>query len=231
MATRHGSILSSNDISALGFYEYNSSVDTVMGKAGGFYIENTPFSGVINGAPTSTSVVYDGEANELALKFHRGIVLHNTTKGERVYIEDIDVTTNTITVEANSPDDAGTWDNNDVITCQSQTNAEAGWLDVDVTPVISTALGVPLAIIMSIVVGFRNADNFSCAVHPYEAFNANKQLYLTWAGASPTLLRVNITVPLTAADSRYYFTLRAWNLAADNAQVVGAFAGQFTASS
>jgi len=145
-----------------------------------FWVGNaaaSPFSGKINGNPTATSVVYDGEVNENCLKnisvgaarWGR-FVLHNTTRGNSRLIVDFDEVTNEITTEPSTDD----WANNDDITAQSQTCIQAGYMDVDLSNEISSDEVV--AYIQIEAFEHSGVAGNRVIVHPYEAYNSGKRL-------------------------------------------------------
>jgi len=139
----------------------------------------SPFSGVINGTPTTTLVVYDGESNENCLKniqagTHRWgrFVLHNIARGNSRLVVAWDVDTNTITTEPSTDD----WADGDVVTLQSQTCTQAGYMDVDLSNEISSDEVVAY-------IQFEALDKSGVAqsgrrlmVHPFEAYNNGKRL-------------------------------------------------------
>ena len=219
------------DLEERGVYEYASSTTIVFGGDGvtvvcGPWFSSTPFIGTVNGNPTSTSVVYNHTSGETSL--FRGQVLHNTTKGEKVYIADVNIATNTFTVVANSPDDANTWDNTDALTTASQTNTgrTGTFVDIDVTPhIISNS--VPSACILTGYGTRRNADNWWLITHPYEAYNLDKEHTAFKMIVDDTLL-VQIIVPLAVDSGRYVFTLNVLGLSASNAATLFRWAGQFS---
>jgi len=155
-----------------------------------FHIGNagtSPFSGLINGNPTSTSVVYDNETNEDniqaissgATRWGR-FVLHNTTRSNSRLVVTFVKATKTITTEESTDD----WADNDVITLQSQTNAQAGYTDVDLSNEISANEVVAF-------IQFEMLDKSAGAVagrrvllHPYETYDVGKRLMCPAALAS-----------------------------------------------
>ena len=151
--------------------------------------QDSPFSGLINGVPTSTSVVYDGDTNEDmfdGLEAYDGttrwgqIILHNTTRGNSRKIVSVDIATNTITTTASTDD----WADNDVITCQSQTNLAGGYFDIDMSKKIASTV---IAIILKASVWNRSADVTALRnlrLHPFEARDVGKEIevYASIAG-------------------------------------------------
>lgn len=139
------------------------------------------FSGVINGSPSATSVVYDGESNENNLNgissgatYWGRIILHNTTRGNSRKIVSVDVGTNTITTESSTDD----WANNDVITCQSQTNTQAGYFDVDLSAEVA-ATTVAIFMFATCKDEESNYDaNRYVTYHPYESYNVGKRQWI-----------------------------------------------------
>ncbi|KKL18702.1 hypothetical protein LCGC14_2472900, partial [marine sediment metagenome] len=211
------------DVEERGVYEARSSNTPVFGESGPFY-DNTPFTGSVNGNPTSTSIVYNVTAGELSIM--PGQVIHNTTKGERVLIEAVNYGTNTLTVEANSPDDSDTWDNTDVLTTASQTNlGRAGcFVDIDVTPHIT---GAVTGVVLALNWVRRNADDHFVICHPYEAYDVDKEIVVARLQTDNTYYETWIQ-PCAVANGRYYFTLCTLVLAADNGAGLARLQGQFT---
>lgn len=213
------------DVEERGVFEPAYSSTSLWGTSG-VWLDQTPFIGTVNGNPTSTSVVYNHTSGELSIS--HGQVLHNTTKGERVFIEAVNTGTNTLTVEANSPDDSDTWDNTDALTTASQTNTGRGgiFVDIDVTPYIianSAVTGVSL-----LLTGVRrNADAHFVITHPYETFVGLRENVLQ--SLQDDLAQYTHWVQgVAVADSRYYFTMCFLNLAADNNNGTCRIQGQFT---
>lgn len=224
MATDFGKITTDKSVvDAGGVYEAQSAATPIFGESGIWY-GSTPFTGSVNGNPTSTSIVYNVTAGENSIM--PGQVIHNTTKGERVLITAVNYGTNTLTVEANSPDDSDTWDNTDVLTTASQTNAgRAGiFVDIDVTPHVSGA--VTGCVLASNWVR-RNADDHFIVCHPYEAYDVDKELVVARLQDDTTHYEHWIQ-PLGVADSRYYFTMCLLVLAADNGAGLARLQGQFS---
>ena len=141
----------------------------------------SPFSGLINGNPTDTSVIYDGDTNEGMMQgidsgagFWGRVILHNTTRGTSRKVVEWNVATDTITTE--STIDA--WADNDVITLQSQTNAQAGYFDVDLSAdVPATTDDVMIFATLDDLEGIYDADRF-LIFHTYEAYNAGNRQYM-----------------------------------------------------
>ena len=141
----------------------------------------SPFDGVINGAPTATSVVYDGETKETmftglasgADKWGR-IILHNTTRGNSRKVVSVNLATNTITTESSTDD----WADDDVITCQSQTNTYAGYIDIDVSAeVAATSEAIFMFAVIDDTEG--NQDNSRYIMfHPYEDIDNGKRQWI-----------------------------------------------------
>ena len=226
MATDFGKITTDMSVvDAGGVYEAQFSSTLVFGESGVWY-GDTPFVGTINGAPTATTIVYTPTSGENSI--FPGQVIHNTTLGERCLITAVNYGTNTLTVEANSPDDASGWSNTDALTTASQTNVgQAGtFVDIDVTLVIASGSVVNgVALFMNWV--RRNADDHFVSSHPYEAYDANKDFALVRA-QDDTTQYAHWVQGVVAANSRYYFTLRLFNLAADNGAGLSRIMGQFS---
>jgi len=166
------------------------------------------FTGKVNGNPTSTSIPYDTDVNELALS--PNMVLHNTTKGKKVRIVTANTTTNVITVEANSPDDSDLWDDNDVLTTASQTNTGRtnGFSDFDVTALITYANSQAIFIQATLVdTGASSSATMIC--HPYETYVQAKETFNLKLPKPATLGYIAGTgiIPLTWEGSRCYITM------------------------
>jgi hypothetical protein len=143
--------------------------------------ESSPFTAKINGAPTSTSVVYDTDTNEGSVKgiqsgasYYGRIVLHNTTRGNSRKIVQVNITTNTIITEESADD----WADNDDITTQSQVNAEAGYFDVDLSAEIPAAAKfVAIFVLYQELAGLADDNSRTLLYHPYETYGVGKRFY------------------------------------------------------
>lgn len=153
----------------------------------------SPFSAKINGSPSATSVNYDNETNENCLK---GIgtgpdrwgrfVLHNTTRGNSRLITDFDETINKIYTESSTDD----WADDDDITLQSQTCAQAGYMDVDLSDEVSADEVVALITIDAVDKSAGAQSGRRVIIHPFAAYAAGSRgfcnVYL--AGEKTTVL-------------------------------------------
>lgn len=137
------------------------------------------FNGLINGAPTATTVVYDGDTYEDmfygmpaydGVNYWGKIILHNTTRGNSRKIEAVDRATNTITTESSVDD----WADNDVITCQSQTNTQDAYFDLDLSDKVTA--NNPQVMIALTTQDKENTYNVNrqLRIHPYQAYDAGK---------------------------------------------------------
>jgi hypothetical protein len=154
----------------------NISPSTTMivdGFAASDFSVSTPFTAKVNGNPTSTSVPYDTDTGEGSVG--PNMVLRNTTKGKKVKIVSINRTTNTITVAANSPDDADVWDDNDNLTTASATNTgrTGTYVDLDVTAWV-TREGVAAIYQLSAKYISGTTESF-VILHPWEAYDEAKE--------------------------------------------------------
>jgi len=150
-----------------------STTMIVDGFAASDFSVSTPFTAKVNGNPTSTSVPYDTDTGEGSVG--PNMVLRNTTKGKKVKIVSINRTTNTITVAANSPDDADVWDDNDNLTTASATNTgrTGTFVDIDVTAWV-TRDGVAAIYQLSAKYITGSAGAF-VILHPWEAYDEAKE--------------------------------------------------------
>lgn len=165
----------------------------------------SPFDGVINGNPTATSVVYDGDSKETMFTGLSGydgstywgqIILHNTTRGNSRKIASVNVATNTITTTSSTDD----WADDDVITCQSTTNTQAGFFDVDVSAQIAATTE---AILMFAVIDDTegNQDNSRYIMfHPYESYNSGKR---QWINANLANIKGQGVYPIKLASQKF----------------------------
>ncbi len=163
----------------------------------------SPFSGAINGAPTATSVVYDGDTNETmftglasgADKWGR-IILHNTTRGNSRKVVSVDTATNTITTESSTDD----WADDDVITCQSQTNTTAGYFDVDVSAEVpATTEAIFLFAVLDDTEGNQDNNRY-IMFHPHEAYDNGKR---EWINANLANLKGQGVYPLKIISQKF----------------------------
>ena len=163
----------------------------------------SPFDGLINGGPTATSVVYDGETNETmftglasgATRWGR-IVLHNTTRGTSRKIVSVNLGTNTIATESS----VDSWADNDVITCQSQTNAQAGFFDIDISSEIpATTDGIFLFVVLDDTEGNQD-DNRYVMFHPYETYDDGKR---QWINGNLANIKGQGVYPIKVIDQKF----------------------------
>lgn len=141
------------------------------------------FDAKINGNPTATSVVYDGDTNE-ALIVPNGtldgrLMLYNSTRGTYRKITTVNVSTNTITTESS----ADAWADNDDITANSQTNAGVSsilFMDLDISAVVPAN-----AVAVYLLVGiYANAGDCAMRFHPWEAFATGKAMQIRTQAAT-----------------------------------------------
>jgi len=144
------------------------------------------FLAVINGNPTATSVVYWFDSNEGSIggivagasRWGR-VVLHNITRGNSRKIVSVNTGTSTITTESSTDD----WADTDSITCQSQTNTQGGYFDLDLSAEVA-ATTTTCAFFVTVGDGENNYDASRYFImHPYEAYDAGKRQYLHCAVA------------------------------------------------
>lgn len=166
----------------------------------------SPFSADIAGAPTATSVVYDGEANENMFNglasgagYWGRIILHNTTRSNSRKIVSVNIATNTITTESSTDD----WANNDVITVSSQTSG-ASYFDVDVSDnVPATTEAIFIFVAFTDKEGNVDANRY-VMFHPYEAYNQGKRQWIT---ASLAYQKPTFTFPLKIISQKFTLSL------------------------
>ena len=210
-----------------GVYEFAASADRVYDQTAGVWSPNTPFVGTCNGdPPSSTSVPYNHTSGENSMG--PGMVLHNPTKSEKCYITAVNQATNTITVEANSPDDCSTWDNGDAITTASQVNTgrSSAFCDIDITNFVTSGTK-PTGCIINFTVLLQNSDTYHLVFHPYEAYDVDKEMAVDVVSSS-TVYKQRI-VPVTEDEhGRFYFTIALINLSSNNAYIMFRWGGQFT---
>ena len=137
-----------------------------------------PFTAKINGAPTSTSVVYNNDTNENCLPVGTTcgrIVLHNTTKANSRYIVSVDKGTNTITTIGSTDD----WENSDNITTQSQLAEGGGESATGYQEMSLTTTNIPvLATGIKLFCYIRETNTLTAlqriTLHPYSEFIPSK---------------------------------------------------------
>lgn len=172
----------------------------------GFYAPS-PFSGAIDdnaGAHggqglDATHVPYDGDSNENMFQGmssydgsdHWGqIILHNTTRSNSRNIVSVDRTNDVITTTSSTDN----WADNDVITVQSQTNAQAGYFDVLLDDNIATTDNAAIFFMT-----FDDTENNwdasrYCMVHPFASYDAGTR---AWASATNALEKNTLTFPMS----------------------------------
>lgn len=164
-------------------------VSRIVGKLTANYLfhgqvaqNNSSFKALINGAPSSTSVVYDTHTNELSLprtdiSQWGKVILHNITRGNTRKITGVNLATNTIATEASADD----WANNDIITTGSQTCVYTGgdtysrFFDVDISSEVPSTAKIVIVKLFNTEgsgVGVFLQNGFG--IHPYEIYTIGK---------------------------------------------------------
>jgi hypothetical protein len=140
------------------------------------------FTALINaagsGGLTTTNVPYDGDAGEVMLSAmwysqmtSTKVILWNTTRGTSRVVTAIDTANNKMTTVASTD----TWADNDALTMQSQTNAQAGYFDIDISALLTAnTTGVVCWVQVLDSVAASAWVNF----HPFIAFSIYKQISL-----------------------------------------------------
>lgn len=187
-----------------------------------------PFTGQINGSPTSTSVPYDTDSNEQGLMVNQA--LHNTTRNEKVRITGVNTSTNTISVAANTPDDAASWSDNDAITTASQTNTGRGgtFVDVDVTDFVDGDLPASIFACQMGHSQVGSPDKF-LMFHSYETYSGAKEQALQGLVDGKWQYRL-VVLPNLGDNNRFYITVSNlnWPSTATNFSRVGCnYVGSF----
>jgi hypothetical protein len=152
-----------------------------QGKACGVqHCASSPFSGKINGNPTATEVVYDGESNENCLKgIETGadkwgrFVLHNTTRGNSRLITDFDETIKKIYTESSTDD----WADDDDVTLQSQICDRPGMMDLDLSDEVGSDEIEAFITIDAVDKSAGAQPSRRIIAHPYEAFDYGKRVF------------------------------------------------------
>lgn len=160
----------------------------------------TDFVATINGAPTTTSVVYNapsaGHENVIVpAETHLGqAVLHNTTRGTTRLITAVDTGTNTITTVSSSD----SWADTDTIKIESQTvtsGATAKFVEIDlsqqsVIPILARSIGV------SVHTTSTGAVGLGVFMHPFETFSGIQQSAVQYTQISAELIAVSGNIRL-----------------------------------
>jgi collagen type VII alpha len=176
------------------------------------------FTGVINGTPSATSVVYDGEAGSFPIGSDAGsagrIILYNTTRSTSRIVTAHNPGTRTFTTVSS----ADSWANNDIIQIRSALTGTAGgvnqlYFDLDLNDVVpagATAVLVGVELI-------ENATTSYLHVHPgttYRAPNVRKFAGIASVGLYTEVVLKNysgkICVRAYGETAYYYITIRGW---------------------
>jgi len=167
----------------------------------------SPFSALINGDPSATSVVYDGETNENNLKgltsgasYWGRFILHNTTRGNSRKIVSFNEATNTIPTESSEDD----WANNDVITLQSQTNTTVGYIDVDLSAEIGSNVVAVLLFASILDSSAAPQVNRGFFFHPYSAYDSGKRFW-TFAALASEATTAQFWLPVISQKITVWF--------------------------
>lgn len=186
-----------------------------------------------SGGLTATNVPYDADTNEHLLNITPGatswgrIMLYNSTRQSYRKVSNNDTTNNKITTDAGCWDTSGNsiadnWADNDDLTTQSQTNAQAGYFDVDLSAnVPTTATAVALFAYASDLGAAAIDTSRRFILHPYTAYSSGTRIQVPAHLLSDTntlyfLLpcsNAKITMMLqstTSATILYYLTCRGY---------------------
>lgn len=169
----------------------------------------SPFSGLINaagsGGLTATNVPYDGDSNENmfeGMDAYNGssrwgqIILHNTTRGNSRKIVNEDLVNHVLTTTSSTDN----WADNDVITVQSQTNAQAGYFDVDVSAEVPATTDA-ISIFVTLDDKEDNYDaNRYVMFHPYITYDFGLR---QWISATNALEKNTTTILLKIIDQKF----------------------------
>lgn len=172
---------------------------------------DTPFTAKINGNPTATSVPYDTDTGENSIgeadqAGYGKLVLHNLTRGNSRLIESSNRATNIITTQSSTDN----WADGDDITTQSQTNTQAGYVDLDLSGFLAATAN---AIFLCIFFKDTGAVGEVIRLHPYEAYNIAKtvpvwnkttSVFDTLVAPIPILSqRITLLVTASGTDTAY----------------------------
>jgi len=140
------------------------------------------FQSTINGAPTSTTVVYgtvtSGAENviNVASSSQLGkMVLHNTTRGTSRLISSVVTGTNTITTVSSTD----SWADTDAIEIRSQTVDPGGapyMIDIDLSQSTSAIPATARSILLDVSNSDTGAAGRFFGTHPFETYGASKQV-------------------------------------------------------
>ena len=166
---------------------------------------DSPFAGVINGNPTATSVIYDGDTREdmfKAMSTYTGsdywgqIILHNTTRSNSRKIVSVDLVTNTITTSSSTDN----WADDDVITVQSQINTETRYFDVDISDFVpATTSAIWMFAVMRDNEGNLDANRYIC-FHPFSTYTVSKRSMIVSNVAND---QNSLIIPLQIIDQKF----------------------------
>lgn len=144
-------------------------------------VASSPFTGTINGAPSATSVTYTATSGEGCLAaisvgadYWGRLILYNLTRGNSRKIVTVDTVTHVITTDSS----VDNWASGDSITTQSQTNAFAGYEDIDLSAKIPANA---FAIIIQAQYNDTSSTpdgNRTLFIHPFKAYDAGLRCYI-----------------------------------------------------
>lgn len=147
----------------------------------------TVFSGLINGSPTSSSVVYDNAAGDSFPIDTAGsgrIILYNRTRGNSRIVTAHNSSTHTFTTISSTDD----WADNDAIDCYSS-ELGASYDDYFVTLDLSNVIpSAAVAFIISIKIVAPSLSSYhEIHLHPWATFNSGSERLAVVSGGSGNL--------------------------------------------
>jgi len=141
----------------------------------------SPLIGTINGAPSATSVTYTATSGEGCLggisagaDYWGRLILYNLTRGNSRKIVVAYIDTHVITTESS----VDNWASGDSITTQSQTNAFAGYEDIDLSAKIpANAFAIIIQAQYNDYSGAPDGGR-TLMIHPFKAYDAGLRCYI-----------------------------------------------------
>lgn len=179
----------------------------------------TRFTGNINGTPSTTSVVYDGDANESDCPLGGRFMLYNITRGTSRIVTTHNRSTNTFTTVATTD----SWADNDSITTALYNTGDSlsTYMSIDVSDVVPSGA---TAFLLGIRSTLANADTSShLYIHPLTTYNE----VLRWrddavGGTSVNTLSSELTVKnysrqfaldwkgSASTNNTFYISVKGW---------------------
>jgi hypothetical protein len=173
----------------------------------GSNLRGTRFAGVINGAPSATSVVYDGDSNEADCPTGGRFMLYNTTRSTWRIVTAHNKGTNTFTTVSSTD----SWADNDNIRCDLYDTGDslATYMAIDVSDVVPSGA---TAILLGVRSQLKYSESGHLWIHPFTTYSEPLNYVHNVVGAVATISTSSCDVTVKNYSQRFCLD---WNAPAN----------------